>query len=141
MSPAKIAMAAQVTMAPTAGIGSMKKVTGTSSAIAMVAVRPGTAPTNMPNMAAKKTVSRTSHWKTSSKACSSAFIASPPADGSENAPGKRHVEQAAEDVEDAERGDPGDDDAHDPADIEQPQQDESSGPMVKRKPSLREKRM
>jgi hypothetical protein len=27
----------------------MKKVTGTSSAVAMVAVRPGTAPTNRPN--------------------------------------------------------------------------------------------
>jgi hypothetical protein len=35
-------------MAATAGIGGMKKVTGTSKAVAMVAVRPGTDPTNNP---------------------------------------------------------------------------------------------
>ncbi len=52
MSPAKIAMAVAVTMTDTAGIGSMKNVTGTSSAVAIVAVRPGTAPTNSPNSAA-----------------------------------------------------------------------------------------
>ena len=49
MSPAKIAMALAATMAPIAGTGSMKKVTGTSSAVAMVAVSPGIAPTNRPN--------------------------------------------------------------------------------------------
>ena len=38
MSPAKIAIAVAVTMAAMAGTGSMKKVTGTSSAVAMVAV-------------------------------------------------------------------------------------------------------
>ena len=48
MSPAKIAMAVAVTMAAIAGTGGMKKVTGTSSAVAMVAVRPGMAPTNRP---------------------------------------------------------------------------------------------
>ena len=48
MSPAKMAMAVAVTMAATAGIGGMKKVTGTSSAVAIVAVRPGMAPTNRP---------------------------------------------------------------------------------------------
>ena len=48
MSPEKMAMAVAVTMAATAGTGGMKKVTGTSSAVAMVAVRPGMAPTNRP---------------------------------------------------------------------------------------------
>src|SRR5215217_4457075 len=49
MSPEKIAMAVAVTIAAIAGIGGMKNVTGTSSAVAIVAVRPGTAPTNSPN--------------------------------------------------------------------------------------------
>src|SRR4249919_1258732 len=48
MSPAKIAMAVAVTMAAMAGIGAMKKVTGTRSAVAIVAVRPGIAPTKRP---------------------------------------------------------------------------------------------
>ena len=51
MSPAKIAIAVAVTMAPSAGTGAMKNVIGTSSAVAMVAVRPGIAPTKMPNAA------------------------------------------------------------------------------------------
>ncbi len=41
MSPEKIAIAVAVTIAAIAGIGGMKNVTGTSSAVAMVAVRPG----------------------------------------------------------------------------------------------------
>ncbi len=49
MSPEKIAIAVAVTIVAIAGIGSMKNVTGTSSAVAIVAVRPGTAPTNRPN--------------------------------------------------------------------------------------------
>ena len=48
MSPEKMAIAVAVTMAATAGTGAMKKVTGTSSAVAMVAVSPGMAPTNRP---------------------------------------------------------------------------------------------
>ena len=48
MSPAKMAMADTVTIATSAGSGSMKKVKGTRRATAMVAVRPGTAPTNSP---------------------------------------------------------------------------------------------
>ena len=51
ISPAKIAIAVAVTIEAIAGTGSMKKVTGTSSAVAMVAVSPGTAPTNRPNAA------------------------------------------------------------------------------------------
>ena len=49
MSPAKIAIALAAMIAPIAGTGSMKKVIGTSSAVAMVAVRPGSAPTTRPN--------------------------------------------------------------------------------------------
>ena len=49
MSPEKIAIAVAVTIVAIAGMGSMKNVTGTSSAVAIVAVRPGTAPTNRPN--------------------------------------------------------------------------------------------
>ena len=41
-------MAVAVTMAAMAGMGGMKKVTGTNNAVAMVAVRPGTAPTKSP---------------------------------------------------------------------------------------------
>src|SRR5512133_4039880 len=48
MSPEKIAMAVAVTMAAIAGTGGMKNVTGTSSATAMVALKPGTAPTKRP---------------------------------------------------------------------------------------------
>ncbi len=48
MSPEKMAMAVAVTMAAIAGMGAMKNVTGTSKAVAMVAVRPGTEPTNKP---------------------------------------------------------------------------------------------
>ena len=48
MSPEKIAIAVAVTIAAMAGIGGMKNVTGTSSAVAIVAVKPGTAPTNSP---------------------------------------------------------------------------------------------
>ena len=49
MSPAKIAIAAVVTITASAGTGAMKNVTGTSSAIAIAAVRPGIAPTKRPN--------------------------------------------------------------------------------------------
>src|SRR6476661_4041218 len=48
ISPEKMAIAVAVTIAAIAGTGAMKKVTGTSSAVAIVAVSPGTAPTNRP---------------------------------------------------------------------------------------------
>jgi hypothetical protein len=54
MSPAKIAMAVAVTIEASAGTGAMKKVTGTRSAVAIVAVRPGTAPTKRPKSAEAK---------------------------------------------------------------------------------------
>jgi Na+/melibiose symporter-like transporter len=44
----KMAMAVAVTMAATAGTGGMKNVTGTSNAVAIVAVNPGMAPTKRP---------------------------------------------------------------------------------------------
>ena len=48
------ARAVAVTIEAIAGTGGMKNVTGTRSAVAMVAVRPGTAPTNRPNIAEPK---------------------------------------------------------------------------------------
>ena len=54
MSPAKIAMALAAMIAPIAGTGSMKKVIGTSSAVAIVAVSPGSAPTTRPNTDASR---------------------------------------------------------------------------------------
>ena len=74
MSPAKIAMAVAVTMAAIAGSGDMKNVTGTSSAVAMVAVRPGMAPTNSPKAPAQNMTRRLYGSKTSlerrARACS-----------------------------------------------------------------------
>ena len=74
MSPAKIAMAVAVTIAPTAAIGGRKKVIGTSSAVAIVAVRPGTAPTKRPNIAEPMIVMITVGSITSLKASSHASI-------------------------------------------------------------------
>ena len=54
MSPAKIAIALAAMIAPIAGTGSMKKVSGTSSAVAIVAVSPGSAPTTRPNTDASR---------------------------------------------------------------------------------------
>ena len=58
MSPEKIAIAVAVTIAAIAGIGAMKNVIGTSSAVAIVAVSPGTAPTKRPNSEAASITSR-----------------------------------------------------------------------------------
>src|SRR3954464_9408340 len=74
MSPAKMAMAVAVTMEAMAGTGGMKNVTGTSSAVAMVAVRPGTAPTNRPKTAEAKITHRTYGSKTSQSACDRAAL-------------------------------------------------------------------
>ncbi len=64
MSPAKIAMAVAVTIEAMAGTGSMKKVIGTRSAVAMVAVRPGMAPTNIPKQAESRMTRSTQGSKT-----------------------------------------------------------------------------
>ena len=66
MSPEKIAIAVAVTIAAIAGIGGMKNVIGTSSAVAIVAVRPGTAPTNRPNSDAAEHHER---WSTARRPC------------------------------------------------------------------------
>src|SRR5688500_16115720 len=123
MSPAKMAIAEQATIAPTAGTGSMKKVTGTRSAIAIVAVRPGIAPTNSPKIDAPRIVTMTSHWKTSPKACSIAFIASPP-HRCEQPPRQGHVELIHEEVMDCEGYRDRQDDGDQPADAEQAEHDE-----------------
>ena len=72
MSPEKIAIAVAVTMAAIAGIGAMKKVTGTSSAVAIVAVNPGTAPTKSPNSEAASITTMLYGSSTSEKACAQA---------------------------------------------------------------------
>jgi hypothetical protein len=59
MSPEKIAIAVAVTMAAIAGTGGMKKVMGTNKAVAMVALKPGIAPTNKPKMAEHKITNNT----------------------------------------------------------------------------------
>jgi hypothetical protein len=77
MSPEKIAIAVAVTIAAIAGIGSMKNVMGTSSAVAMVAVSPGTAPTKRPNSDAASITKMLYGWNTSATACSQAPINTP----------------------------------------------------------------
>src|SRR2546427_9008522 len=70
MSPEKIAIAVAVTIGAIAGIGGMKNVTGTKSAVAIVAVRPGTAPTNSPNSDAPSITTMVYGSNTIAKACS-----------------------------------------------------------------------
>src|SRR6187200_1067261 len=77
MSPEKIAIAVADTMAAIAGIGAMKNVTGTSNAVAIVAVRPGTAPTNKPNSDAANITHRLYGSKTSCSATATSCIALP----------------------------------------------------------------
>src|SRR5918912_469846 len=69
ISPAKIAIAVAVTIDAIAGTGAMKKVTGTRSAVAIVAVSPGTAPTKSPKAAEARITHSTYGSKTSAKAC------------------------------------------------------------------------
>src|SRR5947199_10098985 len=96
MSPAKIAIAVAVTMEATAGTGGMKKVTGTSSAVAMVAVSPGTAPTNSPNTAEPRITQTTK----ASNNCDSAWARTVPVtserEAPEHAPGQRAAPQLEE---------------------------------------------
>src|SRR5665647_688059 len=85
MSPAKMAMADTVTMATSAGTGSMKKVKGTRRATAMVAVRPGMAPKIRPRTAATRIVRITVGSARCSIPCSAASISGPP-----DSDGQRH---------------------------------------------------
>ena len=93
MSPAKIAIAVAVTIAPSAGTGDMKKVTGTRSAVAIVAVRPGIAPTNMPKAADAKITQMTKGSKTRPSAVTKASMAASLKDRIEPAAGQRHAHQ------------------------------------------------
>src|SRR5687767_8573614 len=88
MSPAKIAIAVAVTLEAIAGTGSMKNVTGTRSAVAMVAVRPGTAPTNKPNAAEARITHSTYGSSTSFRASKSILL--------EQAPGQRDAQHFVE---------------------------------------------
>ena len=69
MSPEKMAIAVAVTIAAIAGIGGMKNVIGTSNAVAIVAVKPGTDPTNNPNSAANTITIRVYGSNTIENAC------------------------------------------------------------------------
>src|SRR5687768_5897196 len=95
MSPAKIAMAVAVTMEAIAGTGGMKKVTGTSSAVAIVAVSPGTAPTNRPNTAEARITHSTYGSNTSAKAAASVSIGLE-GEALEHPPGQRDAQQLVE---------------------------------------------
>src|SRR5690242_8779430 len=103
MSPEKMAIAVAVTMAAMAGIGAMKNVTGTSSAVAIVAVRPGTAPTNRPNSDAASITTMVCGANTMEAALSQASSIGLPGDRLQHAPGERHAQQLVEDAVHGER--------------------------------------
>src|SRR3954469_13074006 len=106
MSPEKIAIAVAVTIAAIAGIGAMKKVTGTSSAVAIVAVSPGTAPTNRPNIDAPNITTMLYGSSTMPSACSHALLIAAlrsPRDRLQHAPRQRHLQQLVEAIVDRER--------------------------------------
>ena len=94
MSPEKIAIAVAVTIAAIAGIGAMKNVTGTSSAVAIVAVSPGTAPTNSPNSDAASITHRLYGSNTIAEGLrqllSASIAAGSERDALKHAPGQRH---------------------------------------------------
>ncbi len=106
MSPENMAIAVAVTIAAIAGTGAMKKVTGTSSAVAIVAVRPGTAPTNSPNSDAASITKMLYGSNTIANACAQAgLIASPsrawprrplPCDSGQHAPRQRNLQHLVE---------------------------------------------
>ena len=101
MSPEKMAMAVAVTMAAMAGMGAMKNVTGTSKAVAMVAVRPGTEPTNSPYKAAATITIKTCRFNTMPADCTRVSIMQTswersPGHRHEPAPGQRHTQQLIE---------------------------------------------
>src|SRR5438270_6222747 len=111
ISPAKIAIAVAVTIAAIAGIGAMKNVTGTNSAVAIVAVNPGTAPTKRPNSDATSITRMLYGSKTRAKACAQAWLMAPsrearasPGPLHQHAPWERHPEQLVERVVNDQRG-------------------------------------
>src|SRR5258706_8336882 len=102
MSPANIAIAVAVTIEAIAGTGGMKKVTGTSSAVAIVAVSPGTAPTKRPNKAEAKMTQSTYGSKTSPNAAMT--FATLVDDALQHAPGQRNAQELVEREMDDDRG-------------------------------------
>src|SRR5687767_2471075 len=114
ISPAKIAIAVAVTMEAIAGTGSMKKVTGTSRAVAMVAVRPGTAPTNRPKAADARMTHKTYGSKTCASACRRTEAVTLERPLLEQPPGERDAQQLVEGEMDCHRADHGDHRRHTP---------------------------
>src|SRR5258707_2507791 len=103
MSPEKIDIAVAVTIAAMAGIGGMKKVTGTSSAVAIVAVSPGIAPTNRPNSDAASITTMLYGSNTIAKACAQGplivkcpFSAALPDESLQQTPRQRNLQQLVE---------------------------------------------
>src|SRR5512144_317794 len=121
MSPEKIAIAVAVTIAAIAGIGAMKNVTGTSSAVAIVAVSPGTAPTNRPNSDAPAITTIVYGSSTIENACAHAGLIEAsegfplPGDRLQHAPRQRNAQQLVENVMDREH-----EDARDRHDVARP---------------------
>src|SRR5207237_9156232 len=107
MSPEKIAIAVAVTIAAMAGICAMKNVTGTSNAVAMVAVNPGTAPTNKPNSEAPSMTTMLYGSSTIANACDQAglIMSSLPGERLQYAPRQGHLEQLIKAVMNAQRQD------------------------------------
>src|SRR4030095_9932941 len=104
ISPENIAIAVAVTMAAMAGMGGMKNVTGTSSAVAIVAVSPGTAPTNRPKSAANSITTQLYRANPSAAAGSQAsLIAGSPCHALQHAPRQRHLQHLVEGVVDGQR--------------------------------------
>src|SRR5262245_61760958 len=101
MSPEKIAIAVAVTIDAIAGTGGMKNVTGTSSAVAIVAVSPGTAPTKSPNSAETKITAIVYGSNTSANAVRRSCMS--PCEAFQHAPGQRHAQQLVEQEVDHER--------------------------------------
>src|SRR5687767_2736814 len=112
MSPAKIAIAVAVTMEAIAGTGSMKKVTGTRSAVAMVAVSPGTAPTKRPKAAEAKITHSTYGSSTSRSASKSITL--------EHSPGQRDAQDLVEGKVDRDGRHEPNDDRYAPRSAEEP---------------------
>src|SRR5258706_3200917 len=125
ISPAKIAIAVAVTIEAIAGTGGMKNVTGTRSAVAMVAVSPGTAPTKSPKMADARITHSTYGSNTRANACARTLAVSDSSYGSErppfeHPPRQRHAQELVEREVDHQRGDDRDRHGHAPRRAEQP---------------------
>src|SRR5215212_11036341 len=107
MSPAKIAMAVAATIAPSAGTGGMKNVIGTRSAVAIVAVNPGMAPTKIPNADDATITHKTYGSKIRRAASSRGPTGAASHDGGQPAARQRHAQQRSEEILDRDGRDDG----------------------------------